>query len=568
MNPVYTESAFAKEIATEAGRHQADADRLRGMELFVLDNSLRETTVGAIRAHTMENKRAIYQEIKKCGFKHFLLESFNHQTRLGDQFIDELNAQGEDLSQAFCFSDLWETIVDKVPSSKEEHIPIGLLKCKEKKIRNVLLEFDMNSHLIDYELFNMEKLCGFFLDKVTWIRNNLEKGGKIMINMRDFSATMTEHPERVLEFVRYVSSMEPAKRIFGLCYEDLGGTLPHQLAAWTHAVKREMERHGWTDGQLLFHQHEMWGLCHASNLSCLAAGATGMWAGVCSEGASVGHADTCTAILNLIRLGNERVARQYNCTYLRDAAIKVTRIVTTLPPFPRMPVYGVRALDLVFPFLPPPEFSLARFFGVDETPRISNMADAPLIKSRLEKDFGKDPQFTEEMGARMKDQMLVDAAANLKEEYNSKAGLSMLFDRAGGQMTPAMAAAVDESTKTGPHIAMLIQQVKDDWDQYDSDQDDRISFHHFFEGFMGPYFSHAPLKEISSGLQCIDMDKDQRVSWWEFRHFLLWAGRQHPGVATARELLDVAMVDGLRRAMDHVTRNGLTSATSATSVTS
>ena len=39
---------------------------LREKEVFVLDNSLRESTVGQLRGHTIENKWKIYEQVKKC----------------------------------------------------------------------------------------------------------------------------------------------------------------------------------------------------------------------------------------------------------------------------------------------------------------------------------------------------------------------------------------------------------------------------------------------------------------------------------------------------------------------
>ena len=42
---------------------------LRNMEMFVLDNSLRESTVGQLRGHTIENKWKIYEQVT---IKHFL----------------------------------------------------------------------------------------------------------------------------------------------------------------------------------------------------------------------------------------------------------------------------------------------------------------------------------------------------------------------------------------------------------------------------------------------------------------------------------------------------------------
>ena len=40
---------------------------LKNMELFVLDNSLRESTVGQLRGHTIENKWKIYEQVSLLG---------------------------------------------------------------------------------------------------------------------------------------------------------------------------------------------------------------------------------------------------------------------------------------------------------------------------------------------------------------------------------------------------------------------------------------------------------------------------------------------------------------------
>ena len=41
---------------------------LKEMELFVLDNSLRESTVGQLRGHTIENKWKIYEQVTFFNF--------------------------------------------------------------------------------------------------------------------------------------------------------------------------------------------------------------------------------------------------------------------------------------------------------------------------------------------------------------------------------------------------------------------------------------------------------------------------------------------------------------------
>ena len=57
-------------IARSIDRMHQDIDEqkdkrkaLRQMELFVLDNSLRESTVGQLRGHTIENKWKIYEQV-------------------------------------------------------------------------------------------------------------------------------------------------------------------------------------------------------------------------------------------------------------------------------------------------------------------------------------------------------------------------------------------------------------------------------------------------------------------------------------------------------------------------
>ena len=48
-----------EKLSAEARKRQ----KLRNFELFVLDNSLRESTVGQLRGHTLENKWKIYEEV-------------------------------------------------------------------------------------------------------------------------------------------------------------------------------------------------------------------------------------------------------------------------------------------------------------------------------------------------------------------------------------------------------------------------------------------------------------------------------------------------------------------------
>ena len=81
---------------------------LRDLDLFVLDNTIRESTVGQLRGHTIENKWKIYEEIKQCGFGNYIVASFNHMTRVDDVFLRQLVDRGENRDGLWAFSEVTE----------------------------------------------------------------------------------------------------------------------------------------------------------------------------------------------------------------------------------------------------------------------------------------------------------------------------------------------------------------------------------------------------------------------------------------------------------------------------
>ena len=165
-----------------------------------------------------------------------------------------------------------------------------------------------------------------------------------------------------------------------------------------------MNSYNWQSGKLLVHVHKKWGLAETVQLECLSSGADGIWASLCEEGAAMGHACSAVTMMNLIRMGNVHVREKYNCTYLRTAAINVTKITTGSSPHPKQVVYGERSLDLSFDLdgiaggrVGVEEFDMATFFGVKAPQRISTLASTKMIRDRLHELFGDNPQFTEEM---------------------------------------------------------------------------------------------------------------------------------------------------------------------------
>jgi len=544
------------DIAQEAVKRET----LRNLDCFVLDNSIRESTVGQLRGHTLENKWKIYEEVKKCGFKNIVVASFAHMTRVDDNFVQQLVERGEDRSTLFAFTEATACVKDGVMDTKT--LPIGLEKMQKFGLWNPIIEVDLADKSVDNEKFTGEDVCQLLLQWITWVLENLSSNAKILVNLRDLPSAMTsETPERVFIVVSFLASLPPEKRPFGMMYEEpTGKYLPEEVGAWTAGIRRVMDRFNWESGKLLAHVHKRWGIGDTVQLECLINGANGVWASLCEEGAAMGHACSTITLMNLIRMGNKKVLKMYNCTYLRTAARNITQITTGRDPHQKQVVYGDRALDLSFDFggigggrLADGEFDLAAFFGEERPIRISTLASSAMIQQRMINLFGEDEQFTEAMAEQMKTVMLEDLNANRKEEYMSEAGLIMLFDRAGGKLTAKMRDVVEKMELNSQHEKDLIADVRaiwDTWDLRDEVQgDDCLQFDTFYNGFMAPYFGCFKCDDTRRGLQAIDMDNDGLVDWSEFLVYLKWAVHQYPDIKDADELLSVAFRKGLIPAM-------------------
>jgi hypothetical protein len=479
-------------------------------------------------------------------------------TRVGDTFIRQLAEKREDFRKFYAFTEFIESIDSQTKIPDTDTIPVGLMKMKELGIRNPIIEADLFYPNIDYKIFNVKRITKLFSQRMQWVRENLSRDAKIFINLRDIADAIINKPKRVFKVVKYLSSLPADQRPFGLIFEEpTGNYLPDQLGAWTAAVRQEMDKCGFQDGHLLVHIHEKWGLAQTSQLECLINGATGIWCSVCEEGAALGHACSSVTLLNMIRLGNEHVFKQYNCVELRRAAQEVTRITTGQEPHPKQPVYGERALDLVFDGTmgsnPDGEvFSMATFFGEEPPMRMTTLATPRMIVGRLKTLFGENTQFTEELAQRMREVMLEDLHENRKEEYMSKVGLAILFDRSGGKLTEAMAKAVEDEKPETVHGERLIAQIRklwDVWDLRDGVKDDQLEFDAFYNGFMAPYFGCYRCDTTRRALKAIDMDEDGQVDWNEFSLYLKWAIREYPETKDSEELLSIAFRKGLIPAM-------------------
>ena len=538
--------------------------RLKNLDLFVLDNSIRESTVGQLRGHTLQNKIDILKQVQKVGIKDIIIAAFSHMTRVDDDFVKYLKDNNYDFSHFYTFAEVTEGVKDGTYDT--ETIPIAMRKNHKYGIPNTILEIDLANDDVEWETkFTIDDMCQLMYNRMKWTYRSISKNARILFNFRDLPVAMTKAPLRVLYVLRFLSKLLPKERPFAVLFEEpTGECLPEELEAWTMSVRRTMTACGWQDGKILVHIHQRWDLQTTAQLDCLNGGADGIWCSLCEEGAAMGHACSSITIMNLIRLGNIKVTERYNCVHLRNAAIEITKITTGKPPHPKQVLYGERAIDLVFgsgAMGGGDCFDLAEFFGVETPNRMSTLATTEMIVDHLESLFGKNLQFTEDMALKMLEVMLEDLRSGRKEEYNSAAGVAVLFDRAGGKLTERMSEIISSVQVKSEYHKGLIAEVRkqwDFWDQQDVEQnDDRLQFDSFYHGFMQPYFGCYQCITTKKGLQALDMNSDGYIDWKEFLVYVKWALSQYPHVAGVDELMSIVFEKGLIPAMrDERVRRG------------
>ena len=224
--------AVIKEVGESIAQEKSKRARLKDLDLIVLDNSIRESTVGQLRGHTLENKWKIYNEVQKCGFKFIIVAAFSHMTRVDDTFLRQLVARGEDISNLFAFTEVIEAVNDGIPDTKTT--PVGLSKMKSLGLINPIIEIDLAIDSINWDVFTVQDMCKLLSERIKWSRRMLSPDAKIMVNLRDFPDSMVYQMERLFTVVDFLGSLPAAERPFGLLFEEpTGKFLPEEVGAWT-----------------------------------------------------------------------------------------------------------------------------------------------------------------------------------------------------------------------------------------------------------------------------------------------------------------------------------------------
>jgi hypothetical protein len=429
-------------------------ERLRSLQLFVLDNSVRESTVAQLRGHTLADKHALIRLVRDAGIRHQIVACFAAQRRVDDQLARQLQSDAsvatEYAQQTFyVFAELHERDPAS-PLAINDAPSVGLLRAREYGICNLVLEMDCRCVVLGDAPEHVPRVTAFIATRLVWVRRHLGEHARVFINLRDF-VPANELPSTLEGVTRWLAALPDHQRCAGLLFEDpAGGVFPATLGAYVAATRAIMDEAGWEDGHLLVHVHQGFGLAEACVLESLACGATGIWCGISREGAGVGHANSLTTICNLQRLGNEDAKRRFNLATLRAAAIEATRVCTGEAPHPQTELYGSRALDVCFD----PAFGMGGGGGFDTATamavqpqiRVSTMTTISMFGDKLTEVFGADAApggaggWPHEVLCVMWANVNRDLLGGVKEEYDSADALLALYERSGGGVSDAMRA--------------------------------------------------------------------------------------------------------------------------------
>ena len=148
-------------------------------QVFVLDNSLRESTVAQPAGHTLANKIKILEQIEACSFTDVIVAAFGNDRRVDDAFCENLHEyipSTSSIRHSYAFTEIWETFLpDKDVQYGNDYIPTGLKKMKQYGIQNAIIEVDLDASYVDWDgKVTVSKSIDVLQFLLEWTQKNLD----------------------------------------------------------------------------------------------------------------------------------------------------------------------------------------------------------------------------------------------------------------------------------------------------------------------------------------------------------------------------------------------------------
>ncbi len=426
--------AAAREFLRDA---EAKADRLRAMEPYFIDLSLRENPFGSRVGQTLADKLAILPQLRAFGFQNILLGTLDYampdELEVDDDFMMYLRDNGIDTTGGFAFTDIGIASPDGTftPSTSQ-------LKMQAYRVPNTLHEIYLSREGMA-GLYDLPTLLRSLPPTIQWLRQNVRGDGggppRIIINVVDGCDAFSENPDVACEVLALLAQQP----IEGVSLEDDRGTyMPFQVGAYVAAARSMLP----APLKLLVHMHTGAGFENASLIEALLQGADGVWGGLPKRAAIIGHASLGELIANLMRVGNTYVQSAYRVDQLLPLATSLQVLDEAGPVPDDLPVLGANAYRLTLDFfrqLPtrfmdlPPE-AIGGRYGYRVCPLAS---DPTVLAGRLAEVTGLPPvTFPSEVLQQMVRLMRRDLRAGQRIVYDEPPQLLELYQRAGGVLSP------------------------------------------------------------------------------------------------------------------------------------
>lgn len=375
----YVTPAHVRAILAEV---QGKIDRLRALDPYLIDLSLRENTVGSRLGHTLENKLAILPKLRDFGFRDIHLGTLDYdlpdELETGDDFMVAL--RDAQIDTAGCFA---STAIGTVDAGGVFTPHPSQLKLRDYAVPNTLHEISLSAEGMAGQ-YDLACLLRSLPASIAWLHEHVrgDHGGRprIIVNIVDGCDAFAGNIDAVCQVLQLLAGQP----IEGVSIEDDRGTyLPLQVGAFV-AIARSLLP---PPLKLLVHVHAGAGYENASVIEALLNGADGAWGGLPKRAATIGHASLGELIANLARLGNARV-RDYRLDRLLPLAGELQRLDDLDEVPDDYPVLGRNAYRLTYSGFRqtpgramdlPPDLIGGRY-GYRICPVIS---DAPVIAARL-----------------------------------------------------------------------------------------------------------------------------------------------------------------------------------------
>lgn len=409
---------------------QAKLEKLRAVEPYFIDLSLRENPVGSCLGQTLAQKLRILPLLREFGFQRIQLGTLDYslpdEPEVDDDLMAHLRDHGIDMTGCSAFTAIGLAAADGTFTPDPSQ-----LKLRDYGVPNTLHEIYL-SKLGMQGNYDLPTLRRSLPASIRWLHEHIrgDHGGapNIYINIVDGCDAFMDSPDAVAEILTLLA----AQPIAGVSIEDDRGTyLPFQVGAVVAAARAFLP----PPMKILVHVHAGGGFENASVIEALLNGADGVWGGLPKRAAIIGHASLGELIANLVRIGNPHM-QAYQVDRLLPLATALQELDEGGAVPEDLPILGRNAYRLTLSFFRqrgdrfmdlPPE-AIGGRYGYRICPLVS---DPPVLAGRLAEVTGQPAEsFPQGLTERMIRLMRRDLRAGRRIDYDRPDQLLALLERA------------------------------------------------------------------------------------------------------------------------------------------